>query len=755
MALRDTPPGENSGLDGSFQGPSPDGVDWSGIARSAFEGSTNWINSSRRARWGDSLRMFQGEHPSGSKYLGNEYRYRSRLVRPKSRSTIRRSEAAAAQAFFSSDDLAAVTPENEDDPAQQASARLNKELVNYRLTQTIPWFLTLLGAWQDCQIYGFCISRQYWKFEERLIGTRRVEATEEVQGDDQGFADVDEYEYYEVTNDHPDVALIAPDNFRFDPAADWRRPIETSPYLIERMPMYVGDVKEKMATGEWKEYPEGSILAARNISDETTRLQREGHRQDSMQTQSANRDFDVTWVHLNTMKRAGYDWVFFTLGADKLLTDPRLHVEVYGTERRPYRLGVANLEAHRNYPSSKMELLRDLQIYANDTANMRLDAMKLALMPRPLIKAGSLAAQSQADYRVFMPGKPFLVADPSEVSWERPPDPSQAAFEEQNRIDVDFDAIAGGFDQGTVQTNRALNETARGIELIAGAAGTVGEYELRLFAETWVEPVIADLVELEQRLEEDETILLLAGEKAQLYQRYGVSEITDWLLSQRATTKVNVGIGATNPATRIQHLMTISQALKELFGPAASLGLKWDEILSELFGIFGYADGKRFFTEGFDIKAAQAQLAQAQQAQPIGVDPNKLQQIQLQANTQLQKTQMEIDSEERIAAMRYGGESIPIQEDPSRLTEEQLKAAADMRKSALELQSKERIAAMQAETARAAQAEETRRAMMQQAADQRTHLIRTLPPAIAKLISDDQYNRSQERMARLRPNGKA
>jgi hypothetical protein len=383
--------------------------------------------------------------------------------------------------------------------------------------------------------------------------------------------------------------------------------------------------------------------------------------------------------------------------------------------------------------------------------------MKLALMPRPMIKAGSLAAQSQSDYRIFMPGKPFIVADPQEVTWEKPPDPSAAAFEEQNRIDVDFDAIAGGFDQGTVQTNRQLNETATGIELIAGAAGTVGEYELRLFAETWVEPVIADLVELEQRLEEDETILLMAGEKAQLYQRYGVSEITDWLLSQRATTKVNVGIGATNPATRITHLMTISQALKELFGPAASLGLKWDEVCSELFGIFGYADGKRFFKEGFSIEEAQRQIAQNSQPAPIGVDPNKLQQVQIQANTQLQKTQMEIDSEERIAAMRYGGESIPIQQDPSRLSELQIKMAADMRKSALDAQTQERLAMLDLQKQREADAAEMERQRQQQIAEHRSNVIRTIPPAIAKLISDSDKNKTQERIAKMRPrpNGRA
>ena len=753
MASRDTPPGENAVLTGDQSAREPGDVDWGSIARAAFDASTNWLNGSRRAKWGDSLRMFQGEHTSGSKYLGNDYRYRSRLVRPKARSTVRRTEAATAAAFFSSDDLCSITAENEDDPAQLASARLMKELVNYRLTRSIPWFVLLLGARQDCEIYGVCISRQYWKYEERLIGVRQEES--EGRGDSEGLAPTEEFQYFEVVSDRPDVQLIAPDNFRFDPACDWARPVESSPYLIERIPMYVGEIREKMACGaldpndpaSWRTYDEGAILGARNTIDEVTRLQREHQRQDSMSAQPGSvHDFEISWVHLNTIRRDGQDWVFFTLGEDRLLTEPRLHVEVYGTERRPYRIGFTNLEAHRNYPASTMELLRDLQAAANDTANMRLDAMKLALQPRPMVKSGSIAAQHIADYRVFMPGKPFMVGTADDVSWERPPDPTEAAFAEQDRINNDFDEMAGGFNQASVQTNRQLNETARGMELIAGAAGTLGEYQLRLFAETWVRGVIEDIVDLEQRLEEDETVLALAGTKAQLVQRYGINEITDWLLQQKITTKVNVGIGSTNPTTRVNHFVQIADVLAKLFGPAAAMGLKFDEVCSEVFGVFGYADGKRFFEEGFDIKAAMRQMKSSQGA--IGVDPHRLEQVQIQANTDLQEAQMKTESAERIAAMRWGGDA--NQPDPAKLTEFQLKAAADMRSSALQNYSRERVAQIGLQKEREKQAAETQRAVMQQQNDIKGQVIRTLPPALAKLLVARHQSASSERLARSR-----
>jgi hypothetical protein len=762
MAMRDTPPGENAALTGDPSARGPGEVDWPAIARAAFEASTNWLNGSRRAKWSDSLHMFQGEHTAGSKYLSNDYRYRSHLVRPKARATVRRAEASTATAFFGSDDLCSITAENEDDPTQVASARFMKELVNYRLTRTLPWFVLLLGARQDCEIYGLCISRQYWKYEERLIGVRQEGA--DAHGDAEGLAATDEFQYFEVTADHPDIILVAPDNFRFDPACDWTRPVESSPYLIERIPMYVGAIEERMAAGaldpsdpaSWRTYDEATILGAKSSSEEATRLDREQHRLNSMQAQPGSvRDFEISWVHLNTIRREGRDWVFFTLGPDRLLTEPRLHVEVYGTERRPYRIGFTNLEAHRNYPASTMELLRDSQAAANDTQNMQLDAVKLALQPRPMIKSGSIASQHMADYRIFMPGQPFLVGKEDDVKWETPPDPSQSAFLMQDRINNDFDELAGGFSQGSVQTNRQLNETAKGMELIAGAAGTVGEYQLRLFVETWVKGVIEDLVDLEQRLEEDETVLALAGAKAQLVQRYGIDEITDWFLQQKITTKVNVGIGATNPTTRIANFVQIADVLGKLFGPAAALGLKFDEVCSEVFGVFGYADGKRFFEEGFDIKAAM-QALKGQGGAGIGVDPHRLEEVQIKANTDLQATQMKTDSTERIAAMRWGGD--PNQPDPAKLTEFQMKAAADMRISALQAASHERVAQIGRQREIEKQASETQRAMIKHENDLKGHVIRTLPHALAKLLVAEhhgatarQAHASAERIAKLRP----
>ncbi len=41
-----------------------DEPDWSKLARDAFRDSTTYVDSNYRKQWDDSLRMFNGQHPS-------------------------------------------------------------------------------------------------------------------------------------------------------------------------------------------------------------------------------------------------------------------------------------------------------------------------------------------------------------------------------------------------------------------------------------------------------------------------------------------------------------------------------------------------------------------------------------------------------------------------------------------------------------------------------------------------------------------
>ena len=104
---------------------------WLTLAREAYDSSTTYLDANYRRQWERNLALFQSTHPSGSKYGTSQYQHRSRLFRPKTRSTIRTNEAAVAAAFFSTEDVLSVYPENDSDPEQRASARILKHLLQY------------------------------------------------------------------------------------------------------------------------------------------------------------------------------------------------------------------------------------------------------------------------------------------------------------------------------------------------------------------------------------------------------------------------------------------------------------------------------------------------------------------------------------------------------------------------------------------------------------------------------------------------
>ena len=70
-------------------------------------------------------------------------------------------------AFFSNEDVVDISPTNPNDPMSISAATVAKSMMQYRLTNTIPWFSTMVTAMQDAAVYGTVVSHQYWEFEEK------------------------------------------------------------------------------------------------------------------------------------------------------------------------------------------------------------------------------------------------------------------------------------------------------------------------------------------------------------------------------------------------------------------------------------------------------------------------------------------------------------------------------------------------------------------------------------------------------------
>jgi hypothetical protein len=561
------------------------------LARDAYTASTTYFDSSIRTGVESAIRQFRGEHPVGSKYRSDAYASRSKLFRPKSRAMVTRAEAMAAEALFATQDVVSILPWDEDSELDIVSADINKALLQYRLTgkhpkRCIPWFLTAVAAYQEAMVNGVVCSRQWWQYDA-LRGI-----------------------------DKPCVDLIPIENIRFDPSAKWVDPVNTSPYWIELVPMYVKDVRAKgqdpNVRKRWTVPTDGELQNSTGQKWDSTRLTREGpQRVDPQNQTTAITEYTIVWVHRNVVEWNGQDYFYYSLGTERVLSRVMELEEEYWHGRRPYVMGFSAIEAHRNYPNSPVMQTRDLQTEANDVANLRLDNVKFVLSKRYFVRRNA-----QVDLRSLTRntiGSATLMKDPEkDVKVVDFNDVTASSYQEQDRINLDFDDVGGMFSGSSVQSNRKLNETVGGMNLLAADTNQVANYRLRTFVESYIEPVLDQLVLLEQKYETDDTVMALAGKRAPAYAKFGQNRDLDTFLGRELSVAVNVGFGPSNPTYQLERFMAAMRQFKEILADQVlhDAGIDIEEVKKEIFGKLGYRDGRRFFqeTDNPELQALQKQI---------------------------------------------------------------------------------------------------------------------------------------------------
>jgi hypothetical protein len=133
-------------------------------AHEIYTTSTDYVDANITNTWERNLAHFHNEHAPTTKFRTQNFK-RSRVFRPKTRSMTKASEAALTNAMFSTQDVLDIQPEDETDPKQIISAKVNKEILKYRLDRRMPWYSTTIGAFQSTKVYGLCISFQYWDYQ--------------------------------------------------------------------------------------------------------------------------------------------------------------------------------------------------------------------------------------------------------------------------------------------------------------------------------------------------------------------------------------------------------------------------------------------------------------------------------------------------------------------------------------------------------------------------------------------------------------
>ena len=664
----------------------PEGIDLLHIIGAAEKISKDYQSKTVERPLARAYRAWQNQHAEGSKYLGTAWKGRSRLFVPKTRSAVRKNLATAAGALFSTEDVVNVEATFEDDPQQRATASVIKADLDFRLTRAssksgLPWFQIAMGGCMDGQLTGCTISKQYWEYEEvesdemepamvPLIDEETGEPvmevmqdpiTEEILLDENGDPQIvpvmieGQVPKMRVVKDRPMVDLIPIENVGIDPAAPWYSPIQLGRWFYCRYPMGLSDVRALMNSGGkpagsmgrdpgWLEDVPDELLLKGRIEEDRSggRRVREGGA-DRYEDAKSPGDLDIVWIQENFIRVAGKDYHFWSVGRHGFISQVRETYRAYPEleGERPYVMGVSNLDTHRVFPMSPVESWQPLQLELNDVTNLRQDTLKRSIAPLAVVKRGK-NVDLQAVQRRGQPDAILQVDNVDDVVFTQTPGPTGAAFTETSVNNAMFDELAGVFSTSSVQSNRQLNETVGGMRMMSGAANAVSEFDLRMWLESWVEPVLRQLIHLIRFNESDERILALSGQKSRAWQRYQyMPTLTDFEQCE-LTLRVNAGVGALDPMQRLAKLKMAGEMLAPLFPAMQAEGItpNVEAFIEEVMGHAGFKDGRRFFTFG-------KPQPQNQGPPPEVVKIMEEMKVKNRAiDARLQETQMKIRSEE-------------------------------------------------------------------------------------------------------------
>lgn len=568
------------------------------VARRAHEQSESFLEASQMKRWRDNFNRAQSKHPDGSKYLTPAYQLRARHYRGKTEAALRKNEAAMAVAMFSNHDVVSITPTI--GTSEEVATALHK-LVNRHLDKSIKWFMISIGAYHEAMIAGDVVSKNSWSYDRDQDGT--------------------------VHTDQAAIELCPLENLKISPQANWLDPIHSSPYVIYEIPMFIYDIKERMKV-DWIEYPDSEIQAAcKKFKQNNLKTARQGRDQQSAEDAvvASVTDFDFVYVHENYIRKDGEDWFFYTIGKQLILSEPVPVTQAYPhlkRGKRPFTWGTITIEPHKVYHRSLVDRVASSQDLSNEIGNLRIDNVRQVLNKRKYVQR-YMGVDYQA-LKASYPGGYVLMDDINAVKPEETNDVTGSSYQEQAVVNSDFDELSGTFSASSVATNRQLNETVGGMQLLEGNANSLTEYQLRVFVETWVEPTLRDVVDMVAFYEDDTTIQEVLGDPS----------VTSEMLQGTVEVRTDVGFGSTDPNSKVQKLMAGVSTAMQL--PQAAQKMKQIAIVEEIFSILGFNGAGKFFEQDEDQPEDPriAELTQmVQQLQQV----IQTKQIESQANMQLEQ----------------------------------------------------------------------------------------------------------------------
>ena len=685
-----------------------DDGEWVRRFKSALNAANNDQSSKLTTSWARNYRAYNNRHFGGSKYESLKYRNRSKLFKPKTRSAVRKNNATAAASLFSTDDVVSITPERAGDRLQQATAAFIHADMNFRLDRANRWagpnwFMTAMGAREESQLTGICVSKQHWEYETRTsievikkqvevpvldpMGMPMADPMTGLPMTEMGEEEVEET-IVQVIRDRPMITLFPSEQVFIDTTGDWRDPIQEGGSFIAAYPVRRDDIETVIKAqeernpyggGRWRNLDVDKLTRStgpgRQQADTVRRARQDGL--DRYESRMQGKDDDTLWLYECFYRIDGEDMHWWMLGEGLLLSDPQPTRKSYPEQSgdRPYVRGVGSLEAHKTHPMAPVEAIQPLQMEINDITNLRLDGMKMAITPITVLKKGRGIDLKQVQNRG--PDAHVLVEDVKDIDFIRAPDPSQNSILDINMISNDLDDLAGVFSGASVQSNRQLNETVGGMKLLSESANALTEYDLRVWVETWVEPALRQFVNCIIYYENDETVIAVAGEKAGLIGNEAespeidpekaaeqsqapmkppappvtVADVLGHLDKAQVQIRVNVGLGALNTETRLNKLMAGMKATGEFAPLLEKQGYALNAIAmaQEIWGLVGYKDADRFFMKAPPSEDGPPPEVQMEQMRQQGQMEMKKIDVQAQGAKTQADNQVKIEAEKMKA----------------------------------------------------------------------------------------------------------
>jgi hypothetical protein len=618
-------------------------------AKSAVES----YQSGPKMRWQQAYRAYNNQHFSDSKYLSDRWRGRSKLHRPKTRNSVHKADARAATALFASHDIVQTTASNPANEKDQASADILREVLNYRLSRSsgkagLPWFPISIGAHNDARLTGICVSKQYW--ERREVWNGKVEpimAPPQPITDEMGQPAIDpmsgqpimgepqqEMEPGEdgqlvgkvkrimkVVRDRPMVRLYPVEYVWRDPASDWLDQAQNSSYIGLLHPMAIGDafamlnddVNSKSPV-KWRPLTKDQLAHCGQPTEATAvQAARETDTNNRRDIKTGNQDYNTCWMIEWFVRKDGREYHFWTGACMYIASEPVLVEEAYpfcGGER-PIVIGVSALEPHKIDPMSPVQAALPLQQEMNDLVNLRMDGVKENVRPLTIVRAGAgvdaNTIQNRSGDTVIYTKEPE-----TDIKFDRPASIGGEAYEEMAHLNADFDDTTGEFNGASVAMNRQIGETVGGMKLLNTSANITGDFDLTIWISTWVEPVLRQLMRVIQYYEDDQNILAIGYNKAKLFTKYGIDEISNDLLDREVMVTVDCGIGTSDPNVALERFAKASVIIGQILGQEVQSRAKQDAFIDEVYSKAGFKGAaERFFHPGDQTDPRITQLKEA------------------------------------------------------------------------------------------------------------------------------------------------